>query len=617
MCGISGIISNENLDHHKLISIMIGAMSHRGPDSKNFHLGPDYSIGHNRLSIIDLNSRSNQPFYDNENRYIMSYNGEIYNYIDLKNKMKNNYTFKTNSDTEVLLAGYKIYGKRILSMLNGCFAFAIYDTKKRTLFFARDRLGIKPLYYAFLNGVFIFCSEIKPILETGLISRNINHLGINQYLSLQSSYCPNTTLNDVKMLEPGSFGILKHYNLKYKTKKYWEMKINNDYDSNINNKVIINNVRDKVLKAIELRQVSDVKVGAFLSGGVDSSIIVAGMKYLGVKDINTFSLVHKQSNYDESKYSDLIAKSNSTNHHRINISKSEVLHSIKEAVSKYDSPSIDGINSYIVSKKIKDTGIRVALSGLGGDEVFAGYPQFHYWYFINKYCKSFPRRYFSKIFNLFFKSQIHKSLAFYKFSRILGESNSSSNVNSIFRNITYPAINQVFKHPENFYENGKTQLNNVGLSDYSLSAYSISELNGYTSNVLLKDTDQMSMANSLEVRVPFLDHNLLEYMLNIKNSYKKTQVTKGLLINAFKDLIPSEIYNRKKQGFTIPIKKWMKNELYEFCEYNLQYVMDSDSFNGENIKKMWDEYIYSEKNYMNVWSLVVLSSWLRRNKINF
>ena len=411
MCGISGIISNKNLDHQKLISVMTGAMNHRGPDSKNFHLGPDYSIGHNRLSIIDLNSRSNQPFYDNENRYIMSYNGEIYNYIDLKNQLKNNYTFKTNSDTEVLLAGYKIYGKRILSMLNGCFVFAIYDTRERTLFFARDRLGIKPLYYAYLNGVFIFCSEIKPILETGLISRNINHLGINQYLSLQSTYCPNTILNDVQMLKPGSFGILKHNNLKYKTKKYWEMKINNDYDSNINNKVIINNVRDKVLKAIELRQVSDVKVGAFLSGGVDSSIIVAGMKHLGIKDINTFSLVHKQSEYDESKYSDLIAKNNSTNHYRINISKSEVLYSIKEAVSKYDSPSVDGINSYIVSKKIKDTGIRVALSGLGGDEVFAGYPQFHYWYMINKFFKSFPRKYFSKIFNIFFKSQIHKSLA--------------------------------------------------------------------------------------------------------------------------------------------------------------------------------------------------------------
>ena len=166
------------------------------------------------------------------------------------------------------------------------------------------------------------------------------------------------------------------------------------------------------------------------------------MKHLGIKDINTFSLVHKQSEYDESKYSDLIAKNNSTNHYRINISKSEVLYSIKEAVSKYDSPSVDGINSYIVSKKIKDTGIRVALSGLGGDEVFAGYPQFHYWYIINKFFKSFPRKYFSKIFNIFFKSQIHKSLAFYKISRILGESNDSSNINNIFRNITYPAINQ-------------------------------------------------------------------------------------------------------------------------------------------------------------------------------
>ena len=410
---------------------MTGSMNHRGPDVSNHETGRGYAIGHNRLSIIDLNNRSNQPFNDNENRFILSYNGEIYNYVDLKNQLKNEYSFKTNSDTEVLLAGYKIYGKKILNKLNGFFAFAIYDTKEKTLFFARDRLGIKPLYYSLFNGVFIFCSEIKPILETMLVPRKADHLGINQYLNLQSSFFPSTMIKNIQMLEPGSFGTLNHENLKLKTTKYWEMKIPSNYNSNFSKEAVVHNVRNKVLKAIELRQVSDVKVGAFLSGGVDSSIIVAGMKHLGIKDINTFSLVHEQSDYDESKYSDLIAKNNSTNHHKINISKSEVLHSIKEAVLKYDSPSVDGINSYIVSKKIKDTGIRVALSGLGGDEVFAGYPQFYYWYLFNKFFRYFPRRYFSKIFNILFETQIHNSLAFYKICRILKESNDSDNINKL------------------------------------------------------------------------------------------------------------------------------------------------------------------------------------------
>ena len=594
---------------------MTGSMNHRGPDVSNFKAGRGYAIGHNRLSIIDLNNRSNQPFNDNENRFILSYNGEIYNYVDLKNQLKNKYSFKTNSDTEVLLAGYKVYGKKILTKLNGFFAFAIYDTKEKTLFFARDRLGIKPLYYSLSNGVFIFCSEIKPMLKTKLVSRDADHLGINQYLSLQSSYFPNTIIKNIQMLEPGSFGILNHENLKVQTTKYWEMKIHSNYISNISKKVVVDNVRNKVLKAIELRQVSDVKVGAFLSGGIDSSIIVAGMKQLGIKDINTFSLVHNDSDYDESKYSDLIAKQNNTNHYRINVSKSEVLHSIKEAVLKYDSPSVDGINSYIVSKKIQDTGIRVALSGLGGDEIFAGYPQFNYWFMINKLSKLVPRKFLSKIFNTLFKFEIVNNLSFYKISRILGEINSGRNINNIFRNMTYPAINQLFKHTNNFYEDKKDFLNTVYSSNYSLSEYSIEELNGYTSNVLLKDTDQMSMANSLEVRVPFLDNNLVEYMLNVSDKHKQSWAPKALLIRAFKDIIPSEIYTRKKQGFTIPIKKWMKNELHDFSQVNLQYMMDSNSFDGGIIKKMWKDYINDGKNYMNIWSLIVLSSWLRENNI--
>ena len=445
MCGISGIISNKDLDYEMLISKMTKMMNHRGPDSKNHSVGKNFSLGHNRLAIIDLNSRSNQPMHDNSSRYTITYNGEFYNFLEIKNELKNLYDFKTNSDTEVLIAGYKVYGKNILDKINGCFAFAIYDNKKKELFFARDRIGINPLYFSFSNGIFIFSSEIRSILGTGLVKKEVDNLGIHQFLTSQSTHYPNTIIKGIQMLDPGSFGILDHGKLKLSIQKYWRMQIVNKDNAQLESeKSTVKNVRNMVLKAVEARQVSDVKIGAFLSGGLDSSVIVAAMNQLGVKELNTFSLVHEQTEFDESIYSDLIAKTFNTNHNKIKVGKSEILSSIKEALDIYDSPSLDGINSYLVSKKIKETGIRVALSGLGGDEIFAGYPQFHYWCLIRKYSKFFPRKHFSKIFKYIFNEKYFHNTSYYKASKIFDSEINSNLFNNIFRNISNPFIDKAF-----------------------------------------------------------------------------------------------------------------------------------------------------------------------------
>lgn len=340
------------------------------------------------------------------------------------------------------------------------------------------------------------------------------------------------------------------------------------------------------------------------------------MNELGVNDINTFSLIHEQSEFDESIYSDLISKTFNTNHYKIRVGKSEILTSIKEALDIYDSPSLDGINSYLVSKKIKETGIRVALSGLGGDEIFSGYPQFHYWYLIKKYSKILPRKYFSKIFKYIFSKKYFEDTSYYKISRIFDSEINSDLINKVFRNISNPFLDKAFNF--NLLDSEyKKNINDISTKKNWLSEYSISELEGYTADVLLKDTDQMSMSNSLEVRVPFLDHQLVSYLLNIEDSYKRGAYPKILLIKAFKEILPQEIYKRKKQGFTIPIQLWMKDELYNFCEESLTNISETNLFNEEVIKKMWDRYLFDGSYWMNIWSLVVLSRWLQNNQIKF
>ena len=372
-------------------------------------------------------------------------------------------------------------------------------------------------------------------------------------------------------------------------------------------------VKEKVISAVDSRMLADVNIAAFLSGGIDSSIIVAAMSELNDNSINTFSLVHDQNVYDESIYSDLIAKIYRTNHYKIKVDKPEVISIINEAINKIDSPSIDGINSFLVSKKINQIGIRVALSGLGGDEVFAGYPQFRYWYYLNKINQKLPIQKLKNISKKIDSKVYFKNLYLNKIFKILGADMSSRAVNRSFRNMNLVYGQKILKNPSICFE--PNDFEEITSKSHSLSQYTISELQGYTSNVLLKDTDQMSMANGLEVRVPFLDHNLIEFILNTSDDNKFSKLPKSLLIKAFEDSIPEKIYRRKKQGFTIPIQLWMKDELKTLCVDNLEFIYDSKNFNADALKSLWDEYQYNGLHWENIWSLVVLAKWSRNNGI--
>ena len=353
---------------------MTDRLSHRGPDAEGFFLSDQAALGHRRLSIIDLSDTANQPIFDASGRYAIILNGEIYNYRDVKAAVLPDYPYKTKGDAEAVLAAYLRYGAKCLDMLNGMFAFAIWDDELKEMFVARDRLGVKPLYYSHTDsGALVFASEIRAILATDLVPRRLNQAALHEYLQYQSVYSPRTIVENIHQLSAGTYGILR--NGDFSITPYWQIdKTQADISSDRN--AIVRDIGALFRQSIERRMVSDVPVGAFLSGGIDSSAVVAMMAEVSDQPVNTFSVVFDEKLFDESRYSSLIAKKFRTHHTRIDLRADDFLAELPNTLKAVDSPSGDGLNTYVVSKVTRQSGIKVALSGLGGDELFAGYHYF-------------------------------------------------------------------------------------------------------------------------------------------------------------------------------------------------------------------------------------------------
>ena len=374
MCGIAGIIDfSDKNNHSKHVHVMVDKLIHRGPNNNNVRQdGLIASLGHTRLSIIDLDESSNQPMISEDSRYILVYNGEIYNFKDIKKKL-HPYQFKTNSDTEVVLAAYLKWGKDCVKEFNGMFAFAIWDKSKKELFCSRDRLGIKPFYYYYQGNTFIFSSEVRPLISCPLVKTRLDKNRLHEYLTYQTVSSPNTILENIFCISPG-------YNLQvseknFQLEEYWS--IGNSITTNEDTyHQATKKIKNLFMESVEMQMISDVKLGAFLSGGIDSSAIVAAMSEISPDKVSTVSVNFDEIDYSEEKFSDLVAKKYNTDHHRIQLKAKDLLDFLPEALSAIDHPSGDGINTFIVSKVTKSRGINVALSGLGGDELFAGYNTF-------------------------------------------------------------------------------------------------------------------------------------------------------------------------------------------------------------------------------------------------
>ncbi|MEO6960741.1 MAG: asparagine synthase (glutamine-hydrolyzing) [Puia sp.] len=614
MCGIAGILNREEAVSPDQIRRMTDSMCHRGPDSEGFYLDGELAFGHRRLSIIDLSDAANQPFEDASGRYIIIFNGEIYNYAEIKPLLKD-YPFRTQGDTEVILAGYIQWGADCLDHLRGMYTFAIWDKQERELFIARDRLGVKPLYYYLDEATFIFASEIRAVLTMGKIKRKMDPSALMEYFRYQSIGFPFSPIQNICQMEAGTWMRIK--NGEVKTHQYWDPTAKNyDFDFT-SQKEVRQKVKELLLQSVRRRLVSDVPVGAFLSGGIDSSAVVGLMVEAGDPSPHTFNISFDESEYDESKYANLIGRKFNTRHEQIRLRPDVMLEELTNALDAMDIPSGDGINTYVVSKAIHQKGIRVALSGVGGDELFVGYPIFEH------YIRLQQKHWLWKV-----PAGLRNG-----FSGFLGKGAKKDRMRQLL-SLSSPAIEQVYPvlrqllSPVALQE--LTLLN--GSDERSLSQQLISkktalrrlpffsqvtaaEYLGYTQQTLLKDTDQMSMASSLEIREPFFDQDLVEFVMSIPDHFKVPVYPKSLLVESLKPMLPDEIVHRKKQGFVFPWNEWMKNELRSFCASHIGHMAQRDFIQGEKLILMWNRFLSGDADirWQEIWLFVVLDYWMDKN----
>jgi asparagine synthase (glutamine-hydrolysing) len=602
---------------------MADKLKHRGPNAEGFHVSEGVALAHRRLSIIDLSEGANQPMTDVSGRYTIVFNGEIYNFLELK-KQLSEYSFQTDGDTEVLLAGIAKWGISFVNECNGMFAFALWDNREEELFLCRDRMGIKPLYYLRKDNEILFSSEIRSLIAGLNAKPNLNSAALAEYLRYQTVHGPATILEGVFSLPAGSY--MKITDNEQEIKYYWKLAESARTDMRgLSYEDTFAAVRASLEASVKRRLISDVPLGVFLSGGIDSSAVVAlAAKHSG-SAIKTFNIDFQEQEFSEAKYAEEVARKFGTEHHRIQLAPNELINQLPAALSAMDHPSGDGINAYVVSGAAKSQGITVALSGLGGDELFAGYPIFKQFHSLQskKWLLSFPK----------FARDLAGSLMEMKNPGIASsKTRSVLNQDRFDLEYIYPFSREVATIAQNADmltggSQGESSVYNLvrrgvgygnpGFSLPILSHVSYAELTTYLENTLLRDTDQMSMAHALEVRVPFLDHELVSMVMGIGDRHKYPHSPKKLLVDAMGDDLPDSIVNRPKMGFTFPWEFWMRNELKEFCGEALQKLGARDAFNSKAVDKRWKGFLKGDSkiSWSRIWHLCILEAWLDENGI--
>ena len=606
MCGIAGFIFNKkninNTFKEKILNQLCDDMVRRGPDNKGLWISKNKNVGlgHNRLSIIDLNQRSNQPMCSKDNNYIISFNGEIYNYKELKTYLhKFNVKFNTKSDTEVILKLYELKGPKMLNMLRGMFSIAIWDQKKEIFFLARDPYGIKPLYIGKLKEGFIFSSQVKPILNTKLITKEINYEGILSFFLFGNIIEPNTCFKNIINLKSGNYCTISKNN-EIKFYEYVNIKNYFSKSSNIklSNDTINKKIKFSIIKSIKKHTTSDVPIAVMLSGGIDSSSLVYHLIDLNIKFIAITVVFDEYANtdLDELPFAKEIIKGKQIRHYVRKVSKKEFLNDIDEIIDAMDQPTIDGINTWYACKAASEKNIKVLLSGVGGDELFFGYPSFRQ---IPKLltCVGMLKKipFGIKMLTLI-ESILYKSTKNHKWKYL---KSFGSNIYTAFwlrRGMLTPfEINQKFKaskkinnfsYIENFIKN------KIGpVSKNKRLAVAQLENFFYLRNQLLRDSDWASMYHSVELRTPFVDYFLLNDLKSYMPYLSKFSGKEPLAASS-KTKLPISILKRKKTGFNIPVKNWMK----EFLQKKHCMKNKVDSVNYIDLIEYVIKNIYNKSN---------------------
>jgi asparagine synthase (glutamine-hydrolysing) len=646
MCGICGVIGIERTEQAEAITRrMMQALRHRGPDEDGLLVAPSVALGVRRLSIIDLPG-GHQPVFNEANNVAVVFNGEIYNYKQLRGTLEGRgHAFRTHSDTEVIVHAYEEWGDECVRELRGMFAFAVWDARAcgtvgdaarhARVFIARDRLGIKPLYYSLANGTFLFASEVRALIASGCIAPRVAADSLEAYLLFGSVAEPSTLVEGVFSLPPGH-SITLQANARLadlRPKRYWDFSaaaLQTDSPRPKNFKDAAKKLRSLLEETVRDHLIADVPLGVFLSSGLDSTALVA-LASRCRSDLRTFTVVFPEQHFSESKISRETAKHFKTNHQEVFLAPEQVLAQLDDAVDALDQPTMDGLNTYFVSRAAHLAGLKVALSGLGGDEIFGGYstfttvPRATFAAGLGR-CVPGPLRrltatlavkmaagdavrkaaaawrapadfphayYFTRL--LFTPSRVHRLLAPY-FESIEERGNGNK-----------PAPPWRLRMRETTRQASRLD---------SFNSVSCFELQSYMVNTLLRDTDSVGMANSLEVRVPLLDHRLVEFVARLPKRDKYMDgVPKALLVEALSDVLPDDVVGQTKRTFTLPWDLWLRGPLGVRLSHDLANLTPQlmQYMNLRAVRGAWQNFVAGQTNWSRPWSLYVLNAWISRH----
>lgn len=620
MCGIAGILT-AHLAPAEIVrrtEAMTLSLQHRGPDDSGVDVvcreGPVVVLGHRRLSIIDTSPAGHQPMHDVGSGASIVFNGEIYNYRELRRELeKLGRVFRTQTDTEVLLAAYAQWKAECLSRLRGIFAFAIWDPQTHSLFLARDQLGVKPLYYWTDGETLVFGSEVRALLASNLVPRDLDVASIGGYLAFGSVQDPQTLVRGVKSVLPGHYVTCSGGHSK--EVRYWSLPVAADeYDAGAVNSKVAAALLDATASQLE----ADVPLGAFLSGGIDSTAVVALMQQAVSRPVRTFSIVFEESEWDEREFSRLAARHIGTEHTELLLTGEDIRASLAPALAAFDQPSVDGLNTYFVSKVTKESGLTVALSGVGGDEVFGGYDGYRRPLLAERWggpARKLPMSVRKGISGILRHAPVPDAL--HRYGDLI-EANRAPYFASrqLFgaeqiRHLLGADIAATTRDPETF-----ARLERETSSYDPINRAAAFELQTYMLSTLLRDADQMSMAHALEVRVPLIDHRLVELMFTIPGNAKiRRGQPKPLLTLPLGDALPHKCVHRPKRGFELPFARWLKGSLESEMRDVFLGGRKGGPFEPKALGKMWASFEQGHLGWSRVWAIFVASNWLDRQSV--
>jgi asparagine synthase (glutamine-hydrolysing) len=643
MCGIFGIVAHNARIPADVLERATASLAHRGPDDFGTIVLRDsvpepveIGLGSRRLAILDLSLLAHQPMQDAQTGNWIVYNGEIYNFRDVRKELEQEGAgFVSQSDTEVLLKACARWGEKCLTKFRGMFAFALWDARRHRLFLGRDPMGIKPLYYARAGSYFLFASEVRTLLGTGLLPRRVDHAGLINFLTFGSAYDPLTLVEGVHSLPPGH--TLTWENGTVREASYWDLTGEQTSGENLvsssrryadkDENRAASSLRPMLEEAVRMQLVSDVPVGVFLSGGIDSSAVVSILSQGGVTP-STFSIVFREADFSEAEHSRTVAAKFHTDHHEITVSQADVLAAIPDALRSMDLPTMDGVNTYFVSREARAAGVKVALSGLGGDEVFAGYSSFRaiprmerfarFWQHVPSAARGPLASAFAALSPANDQNRKLASLARnngrilhpYFLSRMLFTPGQ--------RDLLFPGANP--RETETAVASQRDRLARALPLD-AVNRVSYLESRCYMLNTLLRDADFMSMSQGLEVRVPLIDHQLAKAALALPGAWKLNGTPKKLLVDALVGKLPDEIVHRPKRGFTLPFERWLREELRAEIEPVLGAKRVKDGplgglLDANHVQQVWEDFLRGATSWSRPWSLYVLQRWCELQSVS-